>query len=359
MTYEEKLELILQALSEAQKFTRKGYFTKLYFTRDNGLKDINLNEIHDILLKIQDEEKVITVKEIPSKIKSNLEFDIDKVEYFLIDTPEEFSLWYEAHIFENMHKIENMDWINLLKIYDVALDINQQLQIAGSNTVFIPSLPHMVRFPLLFPQDSIGTRRTYQDYRMEGADFLSKRGGVLEYKYIDSMDFGYGEVKIVVDLINFRDFLLRIGNEYKRRNEKYEKTQKEPKVEKPVKKMADKPPEEEKKIDTVYEIFYSKQRQVLLNNIEIARPDFDSENELVFSFLMDNSNKKHTKAEIEKAVGKPLTKTLHKIVENLGFKGEIRQAFFDVSKDSICFRNPIRKEDLDKLGITKLKLPKQ
>lgn len=356
MTYEEKLELILQAIVEAKKFARKGYFTTLYYTRDNGLININLNEIHDILLKLEDEEKILKVKALPNELETV--YDIQKKEYFLIDVPPEFTLWYEAHIFENIHNIENIDWVNLLKVYDVALDINQQLQLASSKEVYIPALPQMVKFPQLFPQDDIGTRRTYQGYRMEGVDFLNKRGGVVEYKYIDTMDGGYGEIKVVVNLLEFREFFLKIGSEYVRRLEMLKKTQKEPKEEKPIKKMADNPPQEGKKIDTVYEIFYTKQRQVLLNNLEIAKPDFDSENELAFSFLIDNPNKKHTKADVEKAIGKSLTKTLHKIVENLGFTGDIRKAFFDVSKDSICFKNPIKQEDLDKLGIVKLKLPK-
>ncbi len=73
MNYEEKLDLIVKAIVEAKKATRKGYQTKLYYTVENGLKHINLNELHDILLQLQDDEKVITVKDYPTKLKGSFQ----------------------------------------------------------------------------------------------------------------------------------------------------------------------------------------------------------------------------------------------------------------------------------------------
>ena len=227
MTYEEKVDLILQAIYEAQKYSRQGQRPKLHLTSDNGLKDVNINEIYDILCKIRDEEKVIDIKspsaEVINKIQKGWDYNRD---YFVLDIPDHFLIWYETRIIENLGRLESIDWINLLKIYDIAIDLNQQLQISGTNTVHIPSLPQMVKFPHLFPQDDIGTRRTYQDYRIQGVDFLNKRGVVKEYKYIDTMDGGYGEIKVVVDIIQFKDFFIKIGNEYQRRNEKLDKLKK-------------------------------------------------------------------------------------------------------------------------------------
>ena len=246
MTYEEKLDLILQSISEAKKSTRKDHYTKLYYTADNGLKDLKLSEIHDILLQLQDDEKIIKIQDIPTELKTlHLKFD-DTIEgekdCFLIDTPEEFTIWYEAHILTNISKIGNIDWINLLKIFDVVIDIKQELQITGTNTVYIDSLPQLVKFPHLFPQDDIGTRRKYQDYRIQGVDFLSKRGIVKDYKYIDTQDGGYGKIKIVVNIIKFKDFSIRIDNEHKRRFRKQaelEKT-KEPKTTTKIDRTANK-----------------------------------------------------------------------------------------------------------------------
>ena len=46
MTYEKKVDLILKAISEAQKYTRGMKLTKLHLTADNGLQDININEVY-------------------------------------------------------------------------------------------------------------------------------------------------------------------------------------------------------------------------------------------------------------------------------------------------------------------------
>jgi hypothetical protein len=170
MTYEEKLDRVVKAIREAKKLARKDYHPKLY-TDDENLKLINLNELHDILLQLQDDEEILTIKDKPTKLKALTEQTDDilsgQKNYFLIELAKIFDKWYEGYVLKQKGRLGNLDWINLLKALDVALDINEKLQIANSTTIRIPSLPQMVRFPLLFSSDSIGTRRTYQDYRGE------------------------------------------------------------------------------------------------------------------------------------------------------------------------------------------------
>jgi len=233
MTYEEKLDTVLNAIREAGKATRKGHSTRLHITKENGLEAIDLNELHDFLLQLQDDEEIITVHDIPTNLKPMAEQTNDafsgKKTYFLIDILDTFEIWYENRVLERKSRIENLDWVNLLKVLDVVLDINQQLQIAKGKTVFIPSLPQMVRFPLLFPSDSIGTRKIYQQYRMEGSRYLKKIGVALEVKYVNKDMFSYGEIQIEVNLLKFEDFNKRILEEYKTRN-KSSKTTGKPKA---------------------------------------------------------------------------------------------------------------------------------
>jgi len=59
---------------------------------------------------------------------------------------------------------------------------------------------------------------------------------------------------------------------------------------------------------------------------------------------------------LEKSIGGTITKNLHKIIENLGFKREFKKAFFNISKNDIFFRNPLKQKELDDLGISRLKL---
>lgn len=111
--------------------------------------------------------------------------------------------------------------------------------------------------------------------------------------------------------------------------------------------------------ELTYEISFTKSREILLNKtFRLAKPDFDSENEIVFGFLYEHPNKKYTKEEIELEVKRKITKSIHKIVENLGFRGDLKKVFIDATKTAICFRNPITKADLEKLGVTQIRLPR-
>ena len=116
--------------------------------------------------------------------------------------------------------------------------------------------------------------------------------------------------------------------------------------------------------DVVYSLSFNGQYLLINNAFLLARTDFDSENELVISFLIDNPNKRFTREQIKKELSKRegrevlIKKPFHKIAENLGFKGDFLKAFLDVSKTTICLRNPITRKDLDSVGIKYLKIAK-
>lgn len=195
--------------------------------------------------------------------------------HFQIQVLPRFEKWYELRLLKSKSMLENLDWINLLKAYDVVLDINQQIQLSGTTVIYIPSLPQMVRFQLLFPADSVGTRRLYQDYRMEGAKYLKNIGVVLDYRYVDDSGLGYGNIMITTDLTKFEDFLDEIGSEYKKRTKAQENNTKSESNKEGLTEKADNKPIT--KIDAVYEITYTKQREILLNGVKIANPEFDGE----------------------------------------------------------------------------------
>lgn len=88
-------------------------------------------------------------------------------------------------------------------------------------------------------------------------------------------------------------------------------------------------------------------RRILLNGkIELSKPDFDSENERVFSYLYKNRNTVIKKSELkkyyEKTYAEKIIKTFDKILENLGFTKGMRSVFFDSTKDSIRFKSPVK-----------------
>jgi len=111
------------------------------------------------------------------------------------------------------------------------------------------------------------------------------------------------------------------------------------------------PPQQDKpgssQPEAVFEATFEN-REVKINGFRLSRPNFNSENEVVFDYLFRNPNRKIEISEIEAAVGRPLSKRLREIVRDLGFRKELREIFFpDISKSAIRFVNPITKADVD------------
>ena len=55
------LDLIIKAIAEAKEVTRKGHEVKVYISPANGLKAIYPDLILDILLKLQDDDRIIVI----------------------------------------------------------------------------------------------------------------------------------------------------------------------------------------------------------------------------------------------------------------------------------------------------------
>jgi len=226
MTYEQKLDLIVKAIVEARKATRKGQSTTLYLNATNGLDRLDREEIRNILLQLQDENAI----KLNPKTNRLLPLSQQPANagYFFLDILDGFDDWYASYLMRQKSKPENLDWLNLLKVLDVCSDIDQQLQITRNATVTIPSFPYPYtgRFIELFPYDSIGTRKSYQRYRWEGAQYLLKQGIALEVKDETDDVLGYGNIVIRIDLIKFDDFYKAIKDEFEKRKKSFEKENK-------------------------------------------------------------------------------------------------------------------------------------
>lgn len=220
MTYEDKLELIVNAVVEAKKATRKGQSTTLYLNSTNGLDSLEKEETRNILLQLQDEgafkvnpktNRLLPIHQQPANPG-----------YFLLDDIDNFDSWYEGYLLKQNSKPENLDWLNLLKVLDVCSDIEQQLQITRNTNVTIPSFPYpYIGFSELFPVDTIGTRKSYQQYRWEGAQYLLKEGIALEARYDNDDMLGYGSIIMRVNLVKFYDFYKTIKDEFEKRKESF------------------------------------------------------------------------------------------------------------------------------------------
>lgn len=108
----------------------------------------------------------------------------------------------------------------------------------------------------------------------------------------------------------------------------------------------------QKNNEIAYEVTYNeKDRKILINNFLLAKVDFDSVNEWVFSYLYKNIGKKIAKDKLEKERGEKIKKSLHDIVKDLGFTGDLKTLFFQASEKSIKFTKTITFQDLKDLKI--------
>lgn len=190
---------------------------------------------------------------------------------------------------------------------------------------------------------------SYKGYGSDADQIYEARKTILEK--LQSIEAIFNLHKVQTGALFFWAFDL--GNKYFDVFEYYKNSYKELAISEGVKKE----PLPTEANDSAYTIKYSeKGRQILINNFILASPEFAGENEMVFSYLFLNPNKKIKIDEIEAHLGSTLGKPIHKIIENLGFSGDIKKAFLDVSKQYIRFRNPVTRKDLDELDIKYLKL---
>jgi hypothetical protein len=104
--------------------------------------------------------------------------------------------------------------------------------------------------------------------------------------------------------------------------------------------------EREHQADILYKITYSSHtRKIKINNLVIHTPDFNSENDIFFNYVIKNAGRPIPFDELESISGDKINKRLIHIVRDLGFTGNLKKIFFPVvSKNKVMFVNPITKQ---------------
>lgn len=108
---------------------------------------------------------------------------------------------------------------------------------------------------------------------------------------------------------------------------------------------------------TVFIRFDALNRYILLNDcFLIAQPAYDSENYRFFEYVWKHPNRNITLEELNQNLAAPLIKPIAKTLENLNFRGSLKDAFFQVSKTSILFTPNRTVEALTDAGLYPLRL---
>lgn len=118
--------------------------------------------------------------------------------------------------------------------------------------------------------------------------------------------------------------------------------------------------ESEHQTDILYKITYSEHtREIKMNNVLLTRLQSDSKNANFFEYVFSNQNQQVTVADIEEHTAYKLADSIHDILRDMGFKGNIKKIFFPVaSKTKVLFVNPITKQYAIKNDLPVIALPK-
>lgn len=105
---------------------------------------------------------------------------------------------------------------NLLAIYDVALDIEQERQL-NAGRIAIPIMRQIIRFSQLMPADTIGMRDRYCELRWKAAKLLERAGVVRGVVPLEGGHRWESHIELDPDSSKFPDFLQAVETEYSRR----------------------------------------------------------------------------------------------------------------------------------------------
>lgn len=234
--------------------------------------------------------------------------------------------------------IEKLTRINFLRIFNLLSNLEAQYNLTNETNIPI----HFVSIQILLSELNSLHNEVQHSYTSElnylermGVGRLSEYTVEKEFTGITVVEKPKGFILFTLDIKKFQELLTKA-------KELYNSKQKANAVS-----------------EIGAEITFNNANEIWINiagkkREKLARPDVNSENGEVFEYLYNHPNNKHSKTEIEQAINMNINKSLHKIVENLGFTGDIRKAFFAVGKDSICFRNPLTIKQLAELEITDL-----
>ena len=138
MTYEEKLQKIISKLKDERELTRIGHKTTIALN-DKSFSRVRIADICKILLKLQDDEEILTIKEIyrldifdAHKIACNSNYD--EAEVVVAELNDGFDDWYANYQIKQKGKIENLSQSNFEEIYSLLVQIEDQLQLSQSGS---------------------------------------------------------------------------------------------------------------------------------------------------------------------------------------------------------------------------------
>ncbi len=357
LTDQEKIDLVVSAILKA----RPNYpqiCIKLELT-DENLKQLGKYETLRILNKLEKEQQLIlhiynsAPKYLPQGMVIGGRWVYDekrKAKIFLSD--------YDDNNDPQIIIEDNSITIKLFDNFDNWLSVYQYRKTQELKDLSDKNIKGIFYLVCLLKEKFETTQTTHLEfYTQENQEdyliFLYHKEVILDYSNEYRNTGILYEIMLDLNVQKFMEFIPKINEVYSQLPPENPATDQN----KITSTVIDDNPNENK---ILYYISFTTANEILLNDlVVIGKPNLNSENSEMFSYVFANPNKKITKTEIEKHIEGSIGKDFHKIVENWGFTGDFRKTFFQVSNDVILFRNPITKVDFDQLGIKPLRVYKK
>jgi hypothetical protein len=105
-----KLDCVIKAILEAKNITSKGHIIRVYISQDNGLAAIYPEELKQILLRLQDDERILRIESFPDWLLPTVKLTHDIVDQqvlaalepsrnrFEVTTLKNFDSWYDRYM---------------------------------------------------------------------------------------------------------------------------------------------------------------------------------------------------------------------------------------------------------------------
>lgn len=248
-------------------------------------------------------------------------------------------------------KVRDMMLSNIEKIYCFLWDIEERLETEDPTSVTLgPVSSHISCFPRLASADVAESREDWREYAIRYLKDLKIIQCAGINRTVNPFDRYFEGIELrILDISRFKKIQKEVEAAYKAKvAEKRQQLAQGAAV--------DSDSDATSKAKPYYRITFDGNGIVWINNIvQVIKTHYDGTNDRVFHYLYQHPNQMISIDKLNKETGLQIH-NLHKVVNKLGFTKDLKKIFFDVSKDSIRFRNPITKETVDSLQVSPIRV---
>ena len=198
----EKMWTVVYKIDEARQITPTGNASRLHHSTFDKIG--SRDDVDFIFEKLANDYKVIELLNIPVRTPPRPGQPQHSYSYIFRVLPR-FDAYYEDLYTKYSFGADKLNNSNFLKVFDVMLDIEDKLNIKPQLKIQIPLMPHIVRFGILLPKDTIHFRDEYCQSRWDGAEFL-KNVGVAKSVVSNNPNSHRWEGYIVIELTSRLEF---------------------------------------------------------------------------------------------------------------------------------------------------------